>query len=58
MENPASCNQMRNEIFSQSIPGGWIEYKYRIVFNPNPPNPKNKDFIVILAAPFLKHHYR
>ena len=58
MENPATCNQLQNEIYTQSVPDGWVEYKYRITFNPNPPNPKNKDFIVITAATFLKHHYR
>ena len=39
MENPASCDQMQNQIYSQSVPDGWVEYKYRIKFNPNPPNP-------------------
>ena len=58
IENPASCNQMQNQIYSQSVPDGWVEYKYRIKFNPNPPNPKNKDFIVITAAKHVKHHYR
>ena len=29
-----------------------------MVFNPLPPNPKTQDFVTILPAPFLKHHYR
>ena len=42
----------------QEEPNGWVPYKYEIVFNPDPPNPKTQDFVTILPAPFLKHHYR
>ena len=42
----------------QEEPNGWVPYKYKIVFNPLPPNPKTQDFVTILPAPFLKHHYR
>ena len=42
----------------QEEPNGWVPYKYEIVFNPKPPNPKNHDFVTILPAPFLQHHYR
>ena len=37
---------------------GWVPYKYKLVFNPNPANPKTRDFVTILPAPHLIHHYR
>jgi len=52
------CSQKSNEIYSQTLTDGWVEYKYRIIFNPNPPNPKHKDFVVISAASFTRHHYK
>ena len=44
--------------FFQVENNGWVPYKFRVVFNPKPPNPKNSDFVTILPAPFLRHHYR
>ena len=44
--------------YFQEEPNGWVPYKYKVVFNPLPPNPKTQDFVTILPAPFLKHHYR
>ena len=46
------------QIFKRDGNDGWVPYKYKIVFNPDPPNPKNRDFVTILPAPFLRHHYR
>ena len=33
-------------------------FRYRLLFNPNPPNPVFHDFITISPAKFVKHHYR
>lgn len=52
------CSSTANVIYEKAEQKGWIDYKYRLVFNPVPPNPRTKDFVVIESAPFLKHHYR
>ena len=35
-----------------------MPYKYKVIFNPNPANPKTRDFVTVLPAPHLIHHYR
>ena len=52
------CNRKGDQIFVYAQQGGWIDFKYRIKFNPNPPNPTTHDFVTILPAPFIRHHYR
>lgn len=47
-----------HEIFKREEQHGWVPYKYKVIFNPNPPNPMTSDFVAILPAPHLIHHYR
>ena len=48
------------EIFANEEPSGWIEYKYRIYFDPawDQNHSKSPNFAVILADPHAKHRYR
>lgn len=45
-------------MLTKFVSGGWVEYKYRLVFNPVPPNPVNVDFVTILPATHVKHNFR
>jgi len=54
--NDLDCSS--NEIFKREEHHGWVPYKYKVIFNPNPANPKTRDFVTVLPAPHLIHHYR
>ena len=56
--NDLDCSDLDKEIFKRDEQNGWVPYKYKILFNPTPPNPKNRDFVTILPAKFLVHKYR
>lgn len=44
------CSRLVNEIFNHEQPGGWVDYKYRIKFNPMPQPKENLDFVTILPG--------
>jgi len=44
---------MANEIFNHEQPGGWIDYKYRLTFNPVPQSKDKPDFVTILPGRFI-----